>query len=93
MTNRKQSVQVLDSVASSKELNCGVRQGSVRGPLLFTMYTAPLSVIISGFSGIKHHLYADNTQIFMSASKRKMLPHPSLSSKLLKISPKLDGSQ
>ena len=65
MTNQKQSVKVLDSVSSSKELNCGVPQGSVLGPLLFTMHTAPLSVIISGFNGIKHHLYADDTQIYV----------------------------
>ena len=55
----------MDSVSSSKELNCGVPQGSVLGPLLFTMYSAPLSAVISGLSGIKLHLYADNTQIYV----------------------------
>ena len=35
--------------------------------MLFTLYTTPLSAIISGFD-IKHHLYADDTQIYMSLS-------------------------
>ena len=51
--NPKQSVNVLDSVSNSKELNCGVPQVSVLGPLLANMYTAPLIVIISDFSEIK----------------------------------------
>ena len=37
------------------------------GPVLFTLYTTPLSAIISSFD-INHQLYADNTQIYMSLS-------------------------
>ena len=37
----------------------------VLGPLLFIMYTTPLSSFISSLS-LNHHLYADDTQLFFS---------------------------
>ena len=40
-------------------------QSGKLGPLPFTMYTTPLSSIITAF-GLKHHLYADDTQIYTS---------------------------
>ena len=38
--------------------------GSVPGPLLFTLYTTPLSSLVSG-QAIPHHLYADYSQLYV----------------------------
>ena len=53
----------------------GVLQGLVLGPLLFIMYTAPLSSVMSKGKVIKHHLYSD----FFSIQK------------LTSLSPRLDA--
>ena len=40
------------------------------GPVLFILKTTPHSTIISSFD-INHHLYADDTQIYMALSVSK----------------------
>ena len=63
LTGRSQLVKVNGVLSTPQLLLCGVPQGSVLGPLFFTMYTTPLSSIITAF-GLQHHLYADDTQIY-----------------------------
>ena len=50
--------------STSSHLTCVVSQVSVLGPVLFHLYTNPLSSLISA-SSISHLLYADDTQLFV----------------------------
>ena len=60
LKNRHQSVKIKDTKSHS-------HYGVPRGPVLFTLCTTPHIAIISSFD-INHHLYADDTQMYMSLS-------------------------
>ena len=65
LTGKCQRIKLGDCLPSKTDLKFGVLQRSVLGPLLFTLYTTPLSSIICEHA-IPHHLYADDSQLYVS---------------------------
>ena len=63
LKNRIQSVQMGSVLSSAKEINFGVPQGSILGPLLFLIYVNDLPQYINDCLLVQ---YADDTQILIT---------------------------
>ena len=71
LTDRTHYVSLCNHCSDFAPVHSGDPQGSVLGPMLFTMYIKPLSAIIDSHS-IIHHSFADDLQLQISAPPNRI---------------------
>ena len=64
LVGRLQRIKDNGVTSQTKLLECGVPQGSVLGPLLFTIYTASLGQLLRQLD-VLYHFYADDSQLWV----------------------------
>jgi len=66
LQDRKQTVHLLGSTSTKRDLKYGVPQGSILGPHLFSIYTLPVGHIIRKYySNAKFMFFVDDKQLYL----------------------------
>ena len=64
LENREQCMAIGESLSEPTALQYGVPQGSVLGPVLFTVYNGTLAFLLE-IHEVSYHFYADDTQLYI----------------------------
>ena len=70
LTGRSQYVEFENLRSETVPLNCGVPQGSILGPLFFSLFINDLPRVLTN---VNYHMYADDFQIFSSSAVQDQL--------------------
>ena len=70
LEGRSQFVRIVCSTFPVTLYTTGVAQGSVLGPMLFSLFISPIAHIVSSY-GLLQQQYADDTQLYVAISKEK----------------------
>jgi len=65
LTGRTQSVIVVETTSNPRSVDFGVPQGSILGPLLFSLYVAPLQDIVAA-NNLDFMFYANDSQLYIA---------------------------
>ena len=68
ITECYQRVAVDSATSADCDMKCGMPQWSVLGPILYCIYTRPISEIVARH-GLPYHCYADDTQIHVAVKR------------------------
>ena len=71
LTNRSQFVKFGDVLSPPTHCSIGVPQGSVLGPILFSLFISLVAGVISNF-GVSFHQFADDTQLYVYRHRPKI---------------------